>query len=463
METLDHQPYSSDQTRLSSVIILGGGLAGMSAAWRLTARGFKVILIEQRPYLGGRAYSYKDKLTGEHLDNGQHIFLGCCNTYKEFLEEIGTLHLTTRQRKLRMEFRNPEGTVGIISAAPLPAPFHLLYSLLRFPFISWGEKLKIFKALTFIAKSKNQCGASLEAINFYEWLSQHGQSLRAIKNFWELIIVPTLNDETKNVATNIAFKVIREALLTNRNGANIGFAQVGLSEIMGNRVKQKLAEQGADLRLGQIARRLLIEKDHILKGVELGDGSMIKGDWYISALPPHQFLDLLPQHLRASPEFSNAARHTWAPIVNIHLWYDRKVAEFEFVSFLNTPIQWIFNRSFIERSGKPGQHLTVSLSNAWEFLALSKKQLHELIADEMHQILPETKKAKLNRLLVLKERKATFRSLPNTAINRLPTTTSLPNLFLAGDWTDTHWPSTMEGAVRSGFRAANLIHIPSGE
>ena len=439
--------------------MLGGGLAGMAAACTLAGWGYRVKLVERRPYLGGRAYSFLDRETGQQVDNGQHIFLGCCTTYVGFLREIGTLDLTYRQPSLRIEVRSPSGRSGVLSAMPLPAPLHLLISFLRYPHMGWADKLHALPALARIALERRRWRAELEEMSFYQWLRDHGQSERAIDNFWDLLITPALNDSCRNVSATTGFMIFQEALLWSRHGADVGYSQAGLSDIMGSAVERRLRESGTELLLGRSVERLLIDDTSAVTGASLTNGKVIDADWYISAVPPEVLLDALPERIRQLPELSPAAGHTWSPIVNLHVWYDRPVADFDFAAFVESPVQWVFNKSRTSGQEGSGGYLTVSLSGAWEFWPMSKQELEARFVPELARVLPMARTAQVERFVVVKEQRATFRSLPGTAGYRLPTKTPLSNLFLAGDWTDTGWPATMEGAVRSGKRAAEQLHL----
>jgi squalene-associated FAD-dependent desaturase len=440
--------------------VLGGGLAGMAAAWRLISQGHHVTLVERRPYLGGRAYSFLDKETGQQMDNGQHVFLGCCTAYTQFLDEIGTLGLTHRQGSLRIEVRSSKDKRGVLSALPLPAPLHLGISLLRYPHIGWRDKLRIIPALSRIRMERHRNRPELQRTSFYDWLRRNGQSQRTIDNLWELILVPSLNDDSRHVSASMGFMVFQEALLRSRHGAEVGYARTGLSDIMGNAVERQLREQGAQLLLGRSVERLLTDDDGSITGAELAGGDVVQADWYVSALPPATMLELLPEPLRRLPQLAPAGEHTWSPIVNLHVWYDRPVADFDFAAFVESPVQWVFNKSRIvgpDNFGGPGEYLTVSLSGAWEFWPMSKKALKELFVPELARVLPRAREAVVERFVVVKEQHATFQSLPGGPGGRLPAETPLSNLFLAGDWTDTGWPATMESAVRSGFTAAEVV------
>ena len=428
----------------------------MAAAWRLASAGYRVILVERRPYLGGRAYSYVDRETGVQVDNGQHVFMGCCAAYIDFLRGIGTLDRTVKQDRLRVEVRSPLGKVGVLSAAPLPAPLHLFPSFLRYPHLGWRDKLRASPALLRIRMEREPDRDELRAMSFEDWLRRNGQSDRAIANFWDLIIVPTLNDASRDVSASMAFTVFQVALLKDAHGADIGFARSGLSDVMGDAVERRLRALGVELVLGRTVERLAADGGAVA-GVVLAGGDVLTADWCVAALPPQAFVDVLPDGLRGGSLLAAAASHTFAPIVNLHVWYDRPVADFEWAAFVDSPLQFVFNKTRIAGLTGPGDYLTVSLSGAWEWWPLSKDDLRERFTPELARALPLARHATVERFAIVKEQRATFRSLPGGPANRLPTKTPLRNLVLAGDWTDTGWPATMEGAVRSGNAAADAI------
>ena len=438
--------------------VLGGGLAGMTAAWRLTRAGYAVSLIERRPYLGGRAYSFVDRETGQQVDNGQHVFLGCCTAYVELLREIGTLGLTARQRRLHIEVRSPGGKRGVLTGLPLPPPLHLLPSFLAYPHIGMRDKLRAIPAMLRIQRERDRNRPELRSVSFGEWLRRNGQSERTVANFWDLIVIPTLNDAAEDVSASMGFMVFQVSLLWDAHGADVGYARGGLSEIMGEPMERRLRAAGTQLLLGRTAERLVIDpKSAAVTGVELADGEVQRADWYVSALPPDALLALLPESARRDPAFTAASTHTWSPIVNLHVWYNRPVADFDFIALVDSPLQWVFNRTRIAGLDGPGQYLTVSLSGAWEFWPMTKQNLRELFVAELARVLPAAREANVERFVVVKEQRATFRSQPNAPDNRLGARTPISNLVLAGDWTDTGWAATMEGAVRSGNTAAQAV------
>ncbi len=448
---MGNEPHAATQAQLSrSVIVIGGGLAGMSAAWRLVEAGCCVTLVERRPYLGGRAYSFVDADTGETIDNGQHVFMACCTAYTDFLNAIGTLDMMARQRALHVEVRDREGRVGALGAAPLPPPLHLLPSFIRYPHLGLRDKLRAVPALLRIQRERDRNRPALREQSFEQWLRANGQSERAVANFWDLVIVPTLNDASRDVAASMGFLVFQVGLLSGRHSADIGFARAGLSDAMGSAVERQLQARGARLLLGRSISRLKAEGGRVA-AVELAGGEEVRADWYISALPPYALEAAL------DTPFPGVATHEYAPIVNLHVWYDRPVADFEWSAFVDSPLQYVFNRSRIANLRGPGQYLTVSLSGAWDYWPLGKEELRRMFTDELAAVLPKAREAKVERFAIVKEQRATFRSPPSGPENRLPVQSPLPNLLLAGDWTDTGWPATMEGAVRSGNAAAEAI------
>ena len=248
----------------------------------------------------------------------------------------------------------------------------------------------------------------------------------------------------------MGFLVFQVGLLSGRHSADIGFARAGLSDAMGSAVERQRQERGARLLLGRSVGRLKAEGGRVA-AVELAGGEEVRADWYISALPPYALEAALDTH------FPGVATHEYAPIVNLHVWYDRPVADFEWSAFVDSPLQYVFNKSRIANLRGPGQYLTVSLSGAWDYWPLGKEELRRMFTDELAAVLPGAREAKVERFAIVKEQRATFRSPPSGPENRLPLQSPLSNLLLAGDWTDTGWPATMEGAVRSGNAAADAI------
>lgn len=424
------------------VLVIGGGLAGLACACELAEAGLKVLVVEQRPYLGGRASSfpYKD---GE-IDIGQHVFLGCCTEYRRFLEKLGAwdeekIHF---QPSFRLEVWR-DGLRGILRSAPLPAPLHLL-PLLLFPHLCWGDKLRVlYGALCALWADRY----SRECEAFYDWLKRHSQSEAAIQNFWNLITLPALNADVREASAHWGLMVFQEALL-RPHGANLGYSRIGLSQLLDG-IFPYLNERGGKVLLSQAAKSLLIE-DAKIKGVLSASGGLLRAGCYVCAVTPDALLRLLPPFWRAHPFFAQVANLRWAPIVNVHLFYDMEVSPLDMVAFLGSHIQWVFSKG-------SGRHLCISLSGAWAYIDKDPKKLIELFSGELARLLPQARLARLEDAVVIKQRYATFLPAPQSERYRPSQRTPIEDLFLAGDWTKTGWPATMEGAVRSGRLCAQEI------
>lgn len=444
------------------VIVLGGGLAGLSAARRLLDHGFSVTLVEKRPFLGGRAFSFREGEGDDtvEVDNGQHVFLGCNSYYREYLDAIGATGKTYLPDTLRTQVvRN--GVSGTLASKAWLGRLHLLPSFLTYPHLGLKDKLLVLYGLLVVKLTRrSKRSADLDSESFYDWLKRHGQTAPAIENFWNLFTLPALNDGVRDVSADMGLMVFQEALLGRPGDASIGLAKVGLTALNGEPAQRYIEARGGELVLGKSAGSIIIE-DGRISGVELSSGDVLEGDIYVSALPHKTLLETLPEEVRSSSHFNVANDLTSSPIVGIHMWYDREIMDEDFVAFLESPVQWVFNKSRIQgRRSENGQYVCVSLSGAWHFVDTPKKELIEQFTAEMARLFPRAADARVERTHVVKELNATFRSTPGTARHRLPQATPIPNLYLAGDWTQTGWPSTMESAVRSGVFAADLIAEP---
>jgi len=438
------------------VVIIGGGLAGLTAACGLADRGYSVALVERRPSLGGRAWSFSPPQGQGEVDNGQHVFLKCCTYYIRFLQKLGVWDKAHMQKRLRVPVIDPHRGASSLESSPLPAPFHLLPSFLRFRHLSPLDKARAAYAMLSIRFSDRTKNDGLDSISFHRWLREHGQSEAAIDRFWNLIVLATLNDDVRMVSADLALMVFQEGFLKRADGANVGYATVGLTSLIGREARRYIEERGGRVILGQGTKELLLEGERIA-GARLADGSILRGQWYVCAVPHQMLLAVIPPSLREDPFFRRARELATTPIINIHLWYDRPVMALDFAAFINSEAQWVFNKSKMWHLAGDGQYLDISLSGARQYIDLPKEELVERFARELRRLFPKARQARLERWLVVKERQATFAAAPGSARYRLPCRTPIENLFLAGDWTATGWPATMESAVRSGVACAEGI------
>lgn len=440
-----------------TVAVLGGGLAGLSAARALVERGFGVTLVEKRPFLGGRAFSFHDREANVQVDNGQHVFMGCCTYYIDFLKALGVSDKTYLQGTLRTEIVR-EGKLGALYSTPWLGPLHLLPSFLMYPHLTLKDKLlAIYGLLRVKLTDRAKQADALDRETLYNWLRRHHQSDRAIDYLWNLIVLPTLNDDVRDVGADMGLMIFQEGLLKQPADATMGFSRVGLTELTGEPAGRFLEEKGAKVICGKSAEAFEFE-DGIVEHVRLSDGSLLRADAYVAALPFDTVLSLLPTEFAEDSFFAPITGLSSSPIVGVHLWYDRPVMEQEFLAFLDSPVQWVFNKSRIQGADSlGGQYVCISVSGAWDYIGTPKDELRELFSSEMQRLFPKAKAAKIERFLVVKQPQATFRCVPGVARHRPSQATPVANLFLAGEWTATGWPSTMEGAVRSGVFAADAL------
>ena len=441
--------------------IIGAGLAGLAAGCELAARGHAVELLERRPWAGGATYSYLDEETGSRADNGQHVFMRCTTAYQAFLERIGTLHLTRRQRHLRVPVFDAAGQRSDLASSNLPLGLHLAPSFVRYRHLSWRQKLQVARVILAIRGLGEGERAQLNDVTFAAWLEERGQAPETIRDFWDFLVIPTLNCRSQQASASQALFVLEEGFLKNPTAAAIGLPGVGLSELHVHPAARYIEARGGKLSLRAGVERIDVDGGRVT-GLGSRDGERRTLDAYVSALPPWRLLPLLPEQARAGP-LGALAQFEPAPILNLHLWFDRPVADFAFAAFLESEIQWVFNQSRIRPgAGKDSpdeQHLVLSISAPGELFALDKEALRARLLPQVQAALPAARDAELVRYLAVKEPEATF--VPAPGLSRPGPRTPFPNLFLAGTYTDTGWPATMESAVRSGLAAAEAVDATS--
>lgn len=435
-------------------MVIGGGLAGLSAACALAERGIAVTLIERRNYLGGRAFSFVDPQTGMELDNGQHVFLRCCTEYIEFLKKIGAFAQTTLQQRLRVTVADREGKRGVLSSTRfLPAPLDLLPSLLLYRHLGPMDRLRIIRGMMSIrGANRERERERLESMSFHNWLLEHGQNEKTIAALWELITLPILNDTIDAASAYMGIMAFQDSLLAGKGMADLGYSRVGLSTLVSNGARRYIESRGGRLLMGRRVNDLHVTNGRVT-GVRVGEET-IDADAVISAVPWDGLERLLTGEDAATPLSVSPPQLEWAPIVGLHIGYDRPVMDEPFLTVLDSPVQWIFNRSLMQESADSSSRLLVSISAAWHEAGMSEEELRDLAEAELRPVLPETRNASMTFFRVVKQPQATFRCLPGIQARRPTQTTAVPGLFLAGDWTQTGWPATMESAVRSGNLAA---------
>ncbi len=434
------------------VAIIGGGLAGLAAACDVADAGRRVTVFEKRPWLGGKTYSFTDRETEEAIDNGQHIAMRCTTAYVEFLERLGTAHLIDWQPALRVPVIDASGRRSDLAASSLPAPLYLAASFAKYKHLSAIDKLRVGRAMHAITRVDRAERSALGDRSFGTWLREHGQTGRIIRDVWDLIVVPALNCSCDDASAAQAIFVFQEGFLKSATAAAIGVPRVGLSQLHVEPAIAYIRGRGGDVRSSSAIERIEIDGDRV-EAVVLADGERIVADAYIAALPPRQLLDALPPAIAATAPFHDLARMRTAPIINVHLWFSGPVADFAFAAFTGSGVQWVFRP--VAADATADEHVVVSLSAAERYMALDKTQLVDLLLPQLRRALPLAATRRLLRSTVIKEPEATF--VPAPGVRRPGARTPIGNLFLAGAYTDTGWPATMESAVRSGHAAVSAV------
>jgi squalene-associated FAD-dependent desaturase len=447
---------------LKSVIVIGGGLAGLSSGVALAEAGFQVRLLEKRPHLGGRAASYVLP-GGEHVDNCQHVTLGCCTNLADFYRRVGA---ADKIRYFdRLEFATPDGRRGTMEASQLPPPLHMAASFALYPFLDWADKLAIARALLSITRAgghPDDLSDGGSGITMLAWLHKHGQTDRAIHRFWEVILVSALDEELDRIDAQYGVEVFWKAFLSTREGYRMGVPSVPLGELYDG-CMEAIVRRGGEVLLRSGVRGFRVTASQI-EGVARDDGSVETADYYLAAVPHDILPELLPTEvIEREPTFSNLRNLRTSPITGVHLWFDRTVMREPFLTLLDSTTQWVFNKTQLYGGGEDGgQYLQLVISASYSLAARSRQEIISLCLEELRGVLPATREATLVKGTVVKEMCATFSPAPGSDRWRPAQKSPLSGLFLAGDWTATGWPSTMEGAVRSGYLAAEAILSDAG-
>jgi len=432
-------------------VIIGGGFAGLTAGVRLSERGYEVLVLERRNHLGGRAYSFIDSKTGDVVDNGQHLFMGCYHHTIAFLNTIGRLDRLKFQERPRVDFLDREGFTSF-DCPPLPAPLHVLAGLFKMKGLGFGDKLRALN----LRRAINSNGKLLPgSLTVDKWLDELGQSARIKKRFWYPMVIATLNQSPDIASARLLQVVLQQAFGGDSKSANIGISRVGLSDLYTDGANEFIKARGGKVQTGTQVNKLVIE-DGVVAAVELKDGNRIEGDYFISAVPPQALLAILPDELR-NGEFASLEALDSSPIVSINLWFDRLIINREFVGLLGTRSQWIFNKNLILSPGKESNQIAVIISAARDYVEWTRNDLVEMAVSELHELLPESRSATLLHSVIVKEREATLSHTVESDSLRPGARTSIPNLILAADWTNTGLPATIESAVMSGDVAAKAL------
>lgn len=433
--------------------MVGGGLAGISAALELTDRGVRVTLVERAPVLGGLCRSVPDPVAGR-VDTGQHVYLGCCTALESFLGRIGA-QPAWRQRRLELMVANPRtGVTRRLRAAPLPAPTHLLPILLGWPGLPTRQLVRTAAVVAALHSLSPRDQALLDSVPARSWLYSLGQDDLAIRQLWDPFLVSACNVSLDRCSAGLAALVIREGLLGQGEAGALRIPATDLTAWLDPPSRRRLLEAGVELKLRWRAAELLpgAEGRHLIRGA---DGEGIETDLVVLAGSAASAQRLLASRGISDPTLDAAARLPHSPIVNLHLFTDRPFLPGPVVAAPGSPLQWLFDRSRLgevapDWEGQPTFHSAVSLSAADETIGVGEAQLLQTLWPLCQELFPAARRARLRHGRITREASATFAALPGSASARPGPLTPLARVLLAGNWTDTGWPATMEGAVRSG-------------
>ena len=442
-------------TNPSTVAIAGGGLAGLAAGCALAEAGFKVTLFEKRPYLGGRASSYQHPGTGEVVDNCQHVLLGCCTNLLDFYRRAGVEDKIRWYEKLT--FLEPGGRASVIAPSALPAPLHTAPAFLKADCLNFRDKLGISRAMAVLApRTPADDGQS-----FLDWLNRHGQTEQAIERFWKTILVSALNEDLDQVSVPYAAQVVRESFLKSPAAGRMGIPTVPLTDLYST-AGDYIRARGGEVQLRAGVESFRSEGFDVFVTV---NGEDKRFDYLLLALPFDALGRILPNTASAAPLAGALEQFSTSPITGIHLWFDRQISDLDHAVLLDRTIQWMFHKSRLiaarnqdapeNRNG--GSYIELVVSCSRSLVEKSKTEIVELAMKEAQEFFPGSPDAVLLKSTVIKEVHATYSPRPGIEQYRPKPETAWPRVFLGGDWTATGWPATMEGAVRSGYLAAESL------
>ena len=450
---------------MKAAVVIGAGFAGLSAAVALAERGVRVTVLEGKPALGGRAYSFADPDTGDFVDNGQHVLMGCYGETLDFLKRIGACDQLVFHQDLEIEMLAGPGQSATLKTARLPGPLHMAAALLGYRHLSVAERLGAMRGgLRMLAMRRFGAG-ELRRLTVAQLMDRIGQSERARRCFWYPLSIATLNDEPQSSSARLFAEVLKRAFFSRRRDSAFVYSRVGLSDLYCAGAKQLIERAGGTVVLHSIVEMLEPGARGRIAAVRLRDGRRVEATDFISAVPAPQLLRLLPENLVADPFFSRLAGLSNSPIICVHVWLDREVTSSPFIGFIGTTTQWLFNkrRIFAQRGEAHPGYLSFVISGARKLVDRSNQEILDIVINDLHAMIPASRAARVVKSLVLKEKNATM--APDLLSHELRPSaeTPIPNFFLAGDWIQTGLPATIESAVISGRAAAAAVVARTAE
>lgn len=442
---------------MKRVAVIGGGFAGLSAGVALAAQGLDVTIVEARPHLGGRARSFHDDASGAVVDNGQHAMMGCYTETLRFLGRIAADRKLVRQRNLRVQMADPTRGMATIACPPIPGPLHMLAAVLGYRLLSRREQLQALRGGSRLLMLRRRRDPRLAAWTVAEMLAALGQSPNACASFWHPVAIATLNETPERAAAAPFAEVLARAFFSSRADSQFVLPAVGLSELYTDDARRFVEDRGGRVTTHAVVRGMRIDGDRVA-GLQLRDGTDVATDACVVAVPPRALAPLLPSG--ACPSLDDAGDpFGTSPIVSAHLWFDRPVLPYEFLGLIGLPTHWLFNRTALtgERGRDGAECVSAVISADRDVAAWDTDRIAAQVTADVRAVLPAARSATCLRAVVVKEKQATIANTPAAEARRPGAATKIPNLFLAGDWTNTGLPPTIESAVLSGHRAADLV------
>lgn len=448
------------------VVVIGAGVAGLAAAARLARHGVQVTMIDGRKHLGGRASSYIDPATGDMVDHCQHIVMRCCTNLWHFYQALGVDHHIEFHR--RFQFALPGcDRLDVLEADDLPAPLHMTRSLLAFRSLSWADKLSIARGMSAIMRVSRRRRLELDSLSFSEFLAPTRPTPWAIERFWNLVVISACNAPMDHASARYAIQVFQEGFLESSTGYEMGVSRVPLARLY-DPVVPMIEQAGGRVILSTMVRSLhwhmpghdaSTNDRPTIAYADLADRQQVCGEFFISALPFDRLAKLIPDDVAMHDRrFGKLSEMRVSPIIGAHMHLQHPdggpIMPMPHLALLDSPLHWLFNKG-MTRDGTQNIHVVISASD--ELAAMPTDQLRTLIVNELGRFLPRMRDASLVRSHIVKEKRATFLPEPGIDQLRIGLAGNTSNLMTIGDWTDTGWPATMEGACRSGYRAAAVI------
>ena len=435
---------------------MGGGLAGLAAGCALADAGLRVTVFERRPYVGGRASSYEHPGTGEVVDNCQHVLLGCCTNLIHFYDRLGV------SGKIRwfdeLTFIEPGGRASKMSPSFLPAPMHNVPTFLTSKMLRAKDKFAIARAMAAMSRGLPEDSSE----DFLSWLRRHKQTEQAIERFWKTVLVSALNEDLDRISVRYAAQVFRESFMKSAAAGRMGLPSIPLSDLYGNAIEY-IRARGGEVLLRSSVTAIGTKQDQV--GVLTGSAEQ-QFDYVVLAAPFQNVASLLPSDESAKPIKQQLTQFEPSSITGIHLWFDREITPLPHAVLLDRTIQWMFHKSKFHEgreNASQGSYVELVVSASKSLVQKSREEILELATRELAEFFPAVREAKLVKATVIKEIYATYAILPGLDKYRPTAKTQWPRIFLAGDWTATGWPATMEGAVRSGYLAAEALMESMGQ